>query len=207
MEALGVVWAVKHFRHYLYGHHCDVLTDHEALKSLLNTPHPSGQLARWGLALQEVFYCPGKGNVQADALYHSPIIGGDEQSVAEKAVVAALQQPSEQAQSPQQTAKSGEAPLAMAQRADPKLLLIMEYLVEGTLPADNTRARELALARQQYVLVEGVLHHDHTLRAIPPATSREQLFHEVHSGPCGAHLREAKIFGPVSWHENNREDF
>ena len=64
MEALGVVWAVRHFRHYLYGHHCDVFTDHEALKSLLNTPHPSGELARWGLALQEVdlaiHYKPGK---------------------------------------------------------------------------------------------------------------------------------------------------
>lgn len=38
LEVLGVVWAVKHFRHYLYGHHCTVLTDHKALKSLLNTP-------------------------------------------------------------------------------------------------------------------------------------------------------------------------
>ena len=67
LEALGVVWAVRHFRHYLYGYHCDVYTDHEALKSLLNTPHPSGKLARWGLALQEVdlsiFYRPGKKNV------------------------------------------------------------------------------------------------------------------------------------------------
>lgn len=28
LEGLGVVWAVKHFRAYLYGHHCDVYTDH-----------------------------------------------------------------------------------------------------------------------------------------------------------------------------------
>ena len=35
LEGFGVVWAVKHFRHYLYGHRCTVLTDHEALKSLL----------------------------------------------------------------------------------------------------------------------------------------------------------------------------
>ena len=28
MEALGVVWAVKHFRPYLYGHRCEVITDH-----------------------------------------------------------------------------------------------------------------------------------------------------------------------------------
>lgn len=54
LEALGVVWAVKHFRPYLYGHRCDVFTDHIALKSLLNTPQPSGKLARWGLAIQEL---------------------------------------------------------------------------------------------------------------------------------------------------------
>lgn len=33
---------------------CHVHTDHEALKSLLNGPHPSGKLARWGLAIQEL---------------------------------------------------------------------------------------------------------------------------------------------------------
>ena len=37
-EGLGVVWAVKFFRPYLYGHSCEVYTDHAALTSLLNTP-------------------------------------------------------------------------------------------------------------------------------------------------------------------------
>ena len=64
MEVLAVVWAVKHFRHYLYGHRWQVLTDHEALKSLLNTPHP--------LALQEVdlgiHYQPGRVNKNADSI-------------------------------------------------------------------------------------------------------------------------------------------
>ena len=49
-----VVWGVKHFRPYLYGHQCDVYTDHEALKSLLNTPQPSSKLAHWGMAIQEL---------------------------------------------------------------------------------------------------------------------------------------------------------
>jgi len=77
MEALGVVWAVKHFCHFLYGHKCDVYTDHKALKSLINTPHPSGKLARWGLTLQEldleIQYQPGKKNSNADALSRAPV--------------------------------------------------------------------------------------------------------------------------------------
>ena len=72
-----MVWAVKHFRRYLYGHHCTVYMDHEALRSLLNTAQPSGKLARWGMALQEldltIEYCPGKTNARADALSRYPI--------------------------------------------------------------------------------------------------------------------------------------
>ena len=52
LEALAVVWATKHFRVYLHGDPCDVYTDHEALQALLNTPHPSKKLARWGVALR-----------------------------------------------------------------------------------------------------------------------------------------------------------
>ena len=51
LEALAVVWATRHFRHYLYGTRCTVLMDNAALKSLLATPHPSGCLARWGFGL------------------------------------------------------------------------------------------------------------------------------------------------------------
>ena len=54
LEALAIVWAVKHFCQYLYSHKCHVITNHEALKSLLNTPHPSEKLAHWGLTLQEL---------------------------------------------------------------------------------------------------------------------------------------------------------
>ena len=93
LEALGVVWAVKHFRPYLYGHRCEVYTDHEALKSLLNTPHPSGKLAKWGLALQEldldIRYPPGRKNSNADALSRSPISGSSVDADQPEVLVAA----------------------------------------------------------------------------------------------------------------------
>ena len=95
LEALGVVWAVKHFRHYLYGHHCHVLTDHEPLRSLLNTPYPSGKLARWGLALQKVdigiHYRLGKSNVSADSFSRYPVAQSSKYDVcAENSPVAAI---------------------------------------------------------------------------------------------------------------------
>ena len=76
---------------YLYGHTCDVYTDHEALLSLLNTPHPSGRLARWGLALQElnlnIHYRPGRLNKSADSLSRSPVSTEDDVSAGEVALL------------------------------------------------------------------------------------------------------------------------
>ena len=41
---------------------------------------------------------------------------------------------------------------------------------------------------------------DKSLRLIPPESDRESLFHEVHSGIFGAHLKDAKIHGELSKH-------
>ena len=76
MEALAVIWATKHFRHYIYGYLCVVHMDNQVLKSLLRTPHPSSKLAR---ALQDldltIEYRSGCSNNNADALSHNPLLG------------------------------------------------------------------------------------------------------------------------------------
>ena len=46
LEALGVVWALRHFSVYLWGHKTIVYTDHLPLKSLLYAKHTSDKLAR-----------------------------------------------------------------------------------------------------------------------------------------------------------------
>ena len=70
-----MVWAVKHYRDYLYGHEVQIITDHSAVKDLLSNPSPSGKHARWwlqvygsGLRKIEIIYRPGKENGRADAL-------------------------------------------------------------------------------------------------------------------------------------------
>ena len=54
LETLGLVWAVKYFRPYILGYPCTVYTDHAACLSLLGSQHPSGKLARWAMAIQEM---------------------------------------------------------------------------------------------------------------------------------------------------------
>jgi transposase InsO family protein len=69
-EFLAIVWAVKHFRPYLYGRKFKMFTDHQPLTfSMTNANH---RIIRGKLALEEfdyeLIYKPGKQNVVADAL-------------------------------------------------------------------------------------------------------------------------------------------
>ena len=71
-EMLAMVYAIKHFRHYLYGRHFTVRTDHNALKWLQSFKEPEGQVARWLETLSqydyEIKHRPGKKHQNADAL-------------------------------------------------------------------------------------------------------------------------------------------
>lgn len=71
-ECLALVWAVRHFRCYLYGRDFKITTDCRPLKWLMNMRDPSSRLARWNLQLQEynfeVEHKAGKAHTNADAL-------------------------------------------------------------------------------------------------------------------------------------------
>lgn len=71
-ELLAIIWAVKHFRPYLYGRKFKLVTDHRPLTWLFSIKDPGSRLARWRLKLEEydyeIIYKPGKINKNADAL-------------------------------------------------------------------------------------------------------------------------------------------
>ena len=82
LETLAVVWAMQHFNAYLYGHEVTVVTDHSAVKSILQTPNLSGKHARWwlkvfgsGVKKIDIIYRPGQENPKADALSRNPVPG------------------------------------------------------------------------------------------------------------------------------------
>ena len=57
-----------------------------------------------------------------------------------------------------ESAKDGELTLSTLQRNDPQLAPIVEYLEKGELPADDKRARELALTKSQYMIADYFLY-------------------------------------------------
>ncbi|MCP3665868.1 MAG: hypothetical protein GY696_25795 [Gammaproteobacteria bacterium] len=71
-EGLGIVWAIKYWRHYLYGRKFKLFTDQAPLKWILKGRDSTGRLQRWSLSLQEydytVEYRRGIHNANADAL-------------------------------------------------------------------------------------------------------------------------------------------
>ena len=72
LELAAVVFALKLWRHYLYGEHCDIFTDHKSLKYLFTQKELNLRQRRWLELLKDydisIQYHPGKANVVADAL-------------------------------------------------------------------------------------------------------------------------------------------
>ena len=72
LERAVVVFALKIWRHYLYGVHVDVFTDHKSLQYVLTQKEFNLRQRRWLEFLKDndmsVYYHLGKANVVADSL-------------------------------------------------------------------------------------------------------------------------------------------
>ncbi|GKD02739.1 putative nucleotidyltransferase, ribonuclease H [Tanacetum coccineum] len=72
LELGAIVFALKIWRHYLYGETCDIFTDHKSLKYIFTQKELNMRQRRWLELLKDydanIQYHPGKANVVADAL-------------------------------------------------------------------------------------------------------------------------------------------
>ena len=72
LELEVVVFALKQWRHYLYGVCCEIYSDHQSLKYLFTPKDLNLRQRRWMELIKDydfsIHYHPGKANVVADAL-------------------------------------------------------------------------------------------------------------------------------------------
>ena len=72
LELAAVVYALKQWRHFLYGEKCELYTDHKSLKHFFTQKELNMRQKRWVELIKDydltINYTPGKANVVADAL-------------------------------------------------------------------------------------------------------------------------------------------
>ncbi|GBL96111.1 Transposon Tf2-6 polyprotein [Araneus ventricosus] len=72
LETIAIVFAVNHFKNYLFGKHFRIYSDQQCLSKIINYKDPTSRIARWMVTLQQfdytVIHKPGRLNLMADYL-------------------------------------------------------------------------------------------------------------------------------------------
>jgi hypothetical protein len=185
-EGLALIQALKETRGYLGSKEFTVITDHESLKYLMNLKDPHGRLARWALFLQEfnfkIQYVPGKKH-HVDAL---------SRTVLPEPPISALNIPF-----------SNLAGLKRAQREDPSLNPIIQFITQDVLPDSRPHARTIMLKHENFIVEDGILYYigpssnDPVKRLAVPKSIVTELLLNAHSAPSSAHFGINKTYAKL----------
>ncbi len=211
-EGLAVVWAVQHFRPYIHGAQCVVVTDHSALTWIMTRKDPPQRLARWVMALMDYdltfVHRKGKDNVVADAL--SRLKSTREENVDETGegmIPITVHNITENTIDKIKDGKSSKEWLR-AQEKDKNYGAMIRWLKGQRYPKDEDMLKWVVAQEDKYVLQDGLLKYiditqegrskvANTLTVVPP-NEVQQLVARYHESPSlGAHQGTRRIYPKI----------
>ncbi|KAA0025895.1 pol protein [Cucumis melo var. makuwa] len=195
-ELAAVVFALKIWRHYLYGEKIQIFTDHKSLKYFFTHKELNMRQRRWLELVKdydcEILYHPGKANVVADAL---------SRKVAHSAALITKQAPLLRDFETVEIAVSvGEVTSQLAQLSvQPTLrqrIIVAQlkdpYLVEKRRLVETGQGEDFSISSDDDLTFEG------RLCVSEDSAVKTELLIEPHSSPFTMHPGSTKMFQDLS---------
>ena len=193
-ECLAVVEGIKKFEPYLHSNPFTVITDHAALKWLMNIKDPKSRLAKWALTLQaydmKIVHRAGTANGNADAL--SRIKYGKTVCVITTRDLSNL------------------TDLAQKQREDGDLQMLIDFITEEKLPDDDRKARQIMLSSQNFEIndhnelehiakkrIGGSEQYEYIRHLVIPKSMRAEVLTACHDDQTGSHFGIDKTYQTI----------